>query len=1042
MRAERTSITGLVAVEERGIALIAALLLMMLMSALMIGFSTVVMSDQRYRGIDKDRARAFYGAQSGLEKLTVDFGNLFLTNVNPTAAQIAALANSPPSLTDVAYVAPAGVTAYGVTLTTCDNLGNTSCSAQVASGTYQGLMALKKVYILDAVARTPSGGEAHLKRKIESVAIPVFQFGTFSDVDLSFFAGPNFNFGGRVHTNGNLFLAEGDGATLTLTDKVTAVKDIVRQQMANTVLITTAASHNGTINMATAPNTFLPLAANQGSVTGGLSPRVTNPNWNTISLTTYNGYIRTGATGAKALNLPLITMGGVNTDLVRRPIKNEDTSNALLFGERMFGKVSLRILLSDTPGNITSLPTVTATAPINLGETAGPVAPDWKNGILPPGLTAVNATHPPIARSPGNWAQATFQTKNATTNGTVVNYQGVVPAVFHTPHLQQTTITGGGNTNTVTCTKVTTVDLQGCVPTANWLAEPTNSTAAVVVNGVTYQSNVTTVIAAGGVAAKTLAINGGTAPYAGTAPWGANAFFVQDNSNSATATNPKGLALFPTLVSCTGVDTTSAPPEFNGCTGVPSKVAASSLITTYALSAKDTGIVGGYIKIEMQKADFTWQDVTAEILNYGIAGGADFPANCAGNPNAIIQLQRLQNTPGVCTAVGSQDSYDYLPNVLYDVREGLQRDKDPGNGQVYLGGLMNYITLDVTNLSKWFKGTAPYAAGSGVNAYSNNGYGVYFSDRRNNVNSAPFTTPASVADPTNLETGEYGFEDVVNPLSALGVPNGTLDGGEDVNANNAVDIYGQFPSSGGVAKTLPAGGFASAGGAAGTAGYDAIANVLPTLTVNWAQGLVNRTYLFRRALKLINGGQGNIVTPGLTVITENPLYIEGDWNWNGGALATAHAETSVIADSVTLLSNAWTDQQSFLNPYDATKRPRSAQSYYRLAIIAGKGMAFAWPSSGNAASDFGTDGGAHNFLRMLEGNGQTVSYTGAIATFYYSRQAVGTYKGGVDSTVYDPPTRNYNFDTDFLNPATLPPLTPVFRDINALGFSQELRPNH
>jgi hypothetical protein len=142
------------------------------------------------------------------------------------------------------------------------------------------------------------------------------------------------------------------------------------------------------------------------------------------------------------------------------------------------------------------------------------------------------------------------------------------------------------------------------------------------------------------------------------------------------------------------------------------------------------------------------------------------------------------------------------------------------------------------------------------------------------------------------------------------------------------------------------------------------------------------------------------------------------------------------------LSNAWSDQDAFLNPYDATKRARSAQSYYRLAIIAGKGMAFPWPSSGNAASDLGTDGGAHNFLRMLEGNGNTVSYTGAIATFYYSRQAVGTYKGGVDSTVYDPPTRNYNFDTDFLDPAKLPPLTPVFRDINALGFSQELRPNH
>ena len=49
----------------------------------------------------------------------------------------------------------------------------------------------------------------HLIRTIQAVAIPVFQFGMFSESDLSFFAGANFTFGGRVHTNGNLWLAAG-----------------------------------------------------------------------------------------------------------------------------------------------------------------------------------------------------------------------------------------------------------------------------------------------------------------------------------------------------------------------------------------------------------------------------------------------------------------------------------------------------------------------------------------------------------------------------------------------------------------------------------------------------------------------------------------------------------------------------------------------------------------------------------------------------------------------------------------------------------------
>ncbi len=89
--------------------------------------------------------------------------------------------------------------------------------------------------------------------------------------------------------------------------------------------------------------------------------------------------------------------------------------------------------------------------------------------------------------------------------------------------------------------------------------------------------------------------------------------------------------------------------------------------------------------------------------------------------------------------------------------------------------------------------------------------------------------------------------------------------------------------------------------------------------------------------------------------------------------------------------------------------------------------------------DFGTDGGAHNFLRFLEDwGGQTVNYLGSMATLYYNRQAVGTYK--CCTTVYGAPARNYNFDVNFVNPALLPPLTPMFRDINVVGFSQELRP--
>ena len=93
---------------ERGIAMITMLLVLMLMSALLVGFTTVVMSDQRYRFIDRDRGQAFYAASGAVEKLTADLGNLFLVNVAPTAAQVTALTatSAKPVITGITFTRP------------------------------------------------------------------------------------------------------------------------------------------------------------------------------------------------------------------------------------------------------------------------------------------------------------------------------------------------------------------------------------------------------------------------------------------------------------------------------------------------------------------------------------------------------------------------------------------------------------------------------------------------------------------------------------------------------------------------------------------------------------------------------------------------------------------------------------------------------------------------------------------------------------------------------------------------------------------------
>src|SRR5712692_8731576 len=179
--------------SDRGIAMVAVLLVMLLVSALMVGFTAVVMSDQRFRGLDRDHTAAFYAAHAGLEKLTTDLGNLFFVTVAPTVAQLNAL-QAPavqPVIQGISFLQPDGSSGYTLNR-------QAATFTTIASGPYQGLIALVEPYHVDVTARTSGGGEVHLQREVHAVAIPVFQFGYFSHVDLSFFAGPLFNFGGRV----------------------------------------------------------------------------------------------------------------------------------------------------------------------------------------------------------------------------------------------------------------------------------------------------------------------------------------------------------------------------------------------------------------------------------------------------------------------------------------------------------------------------------------------------------------------------------------------------------------------------------------------------------------------------------------------------------------------------------------------------------------------------------------------------------------------------------------------------------------------------
>ncbi len=225
--------------DQSGMALITALLALMLISALMAGLVAAVSTDQRGASINRDQTQAYAAAHAGLEQLTSDLGQLFVTDVSPSGAQITAVAAHPPVINGFEFVAPGGGDGSGYTVTfTADGNGNPQAipNADITTGPFTGFKGLVTPYTMTVTARSNGGGaEVRLRRGLQTVAVPVFQFGIFSETDLSIFSGGGFNFGGRVHTNGSLFVAAQTSGTtnITFTDRITAVNEVVRNYLSN-----------------------------------------------------------------------------------------------------------------------------------------------------------------------------------------------------------------------------------------------------------------------------------------------------------------------------------------------------------------------------------------------------------------------------------------------------------------------------------------------------------------------------------------------------------------------------------------------------------------------------------------------------------------------------------------------------------------------------------------------------------------------------------------------------------------------------------------
>ena len=209
--------------REDGVALITALLILFLVSAIVVGMSWMVMSDQQPERKQSRPRAGVLRRGSGHGKNDRGHGQHVCDQGSITAANLPAITGTPPpdsgnpvSRTRSAF-RPIRLVALTIPVRRADPIQCHDSTAQRVCG-HAG--ADYSVYAASRGADRRDGAEVKLQRQIELVAIPVFQFGIFSNTDLSFFNGPPFDFGGRVHTNGNLWLAANQGPVY-FRDKIT-----------------------------------------------------------------------------------------------------------------------------------------------------------------------------------------------------------------------------------------------------------------------------------------------------------------------------------------------------------------------------------------------------------------------------------------------------------------------------------------------------------------------------------------------------------------------------------------------------------------------------------------------------------------------------------------------------------------------------------------------------------------------------------------------------------------------------------------------------
>jgi hypothetical protein len=334
--------------EERGTASLNAVLVLALLALFTAAALSKVTTEAVVMGNDYSNTKAFYAAQASLELMSRNFNKVFDTQLRPSPADLARIQNTKPNIDGFDFIQT--ITQSGANDT-----------KPIEDGDFAGLISLRTPYRLDSTATYPNGAQVQLTRTFYNHQIPIFQFGIFYNDDMEFHPGPRFDFGGRVHSNGNIFMMS--GADLFFRSRVTAVGEIVRDTARNGIKKGDPGwSWNGNVWVADAAGIFQPVT--KGSVIGGPDTKATDPDmpngvvnstWASVDSKPFNDNL---LAGRRPLRLPLqISSNSDPIELVKRgrdatdyevTVMGRALDGDILRGSRYANKPGIRISLSDS----------------------------------------------------------------------------------------------------------------------------------------------------------------------------------------------------------------------------------------------------------------------------------------------------------------------------------------------------------------------------------------------------------------------------------------------------------------------------------------------------------------------------------------------------------------------------------------------------------------------------------------------------------------------------------------------------------------------